>query len=353
MLDQLVVTLKRFLVLAALAAETLALWIVHTYVLDAAEATPRLALLSPQKRCGKSKVLDLLFQLVQRPLATSNVTAAALFRTIDACQPTFLIDEVDTFGKDNPELRGVLNSGHARANAWVIRSGGDHSDPRRFSTWCPVAYAAIGKLPDTWMDRSIVIHMRRKKSSEEIDRFTRQAKAAPMLDELARKAARWGQDNVDRLKGAQPELPTMLDDRAQDSWEPLLAIANLAGTRWSLLARDAARALSGAQARDELDNFGVILLRDLRSLFEQLQKPELSSAEIVADLAALEDRSWAEYGRAGKPLSKNQLASLLRPFEIHSVDIGPVTARVKGYRQKDCQDAFERYLGGLVLPPAS
>src|SRR5208337_3273992 len=125
-------------------------------VLDAAEATPRLALLSPQKRCGKSKVLDLLFQLVQRPLATSNVTAAALFRTIDACQPTFLIDEVDTFGKDKPDLRGVLNSGHTRANAWVIRGGGDHREPQRFSTWCTVAYAAIGKLPDTWMDRSIV-----------------------------------------------------------------------------------------------------------------------------------------------------------------------------------------------------
>ncbi len=145
----------------------------------------------------------------------------------------------------------------------------------------------------------------------------------------------------------------MLDDRAQDSWEPLLAIADLAGTRWSLLARDAARVLSGAQARDELDNFGVMLLRDLFSLFEQVRKPELSSAEIVAALAALEDRPWAEYGRARKPLSKNQLASLLRPFEIHSVDIGPVTARVKGYRQKDCQDAFERYLGGPVFAPAS
>jgi putative DNA primase/helicase len=346
LLEQLVVTLKRFLVLPALAAETLALWVVHTYVLEAAEATPRLALLSPQKRCGKTKVLDLLFQLVQRPLATSNVTAAALFRTIDACRPTALIDEVDTFGKDNAELRGVLNSGHTRASAWVIRNGGDHSGPRRFSTWCPVAYAAIGRLPDTWMDRSIVVRMRRKKASEEVERFTRKAKAAPVFDQLARKAARWAQDSIDRLKGAEPELLATLDDRAQDSWEPLLAIADLAGTRWSLLARDAARILSGAQAQDEVDNFGVIVLRDLRSLFEQVRKLELSSAKIVAALVALEDRPWAEYGRARKPLSKHQLASLLRPFEIHSLDVGPVTARLKGYRQKDCQDAFERYLGG-------
>ena len=347
LLDLLVVTQKQLSSATGPAAETLALWILHTYVLDAADTTPRLALLSPQKRCGKTKVLDLLFHLVQRPLATSNVTAAALFRAIDACRPTALIDEVDTFGNDHAELRGVLNSGHTRASAWVIRNGGDHSEPRRFSTWCPVVYAAIGKLPDTWMDRSVVIHMRRKKASEEIERFTRKAKAAPGLGELARKAARWAQDNIDRLKGAEPELPATLDDRAQDSWEPLLAIADLAGTRWSLLARDAARVLSGAQAQDELDNFAVILLRDLRSLFEQVQKPELSSAEIVAALAALEDRSWAEYGRARKPISKNQLASLLRPFDIHSVDIGPVTARVKGYRQKDCQDAFERYLSGL------
>ena len=62
---------------------------------------PILALTSPEKRCGKSTVLALLKSLVLRRLPCSNITSASLFRAVEAWAPTLLIDEADTFLRDN------------------------------------------------------------------------------------------------------------------------------------------------------------------------------------------------------------------------------------------------------------
>src|SRR5215470_9380330 len=162
LLDDLTATFKRFVILPEHADIALALWVLHTYTIEAASASPILASVSPEKRCGKSTLLDLLGRLVSRPLPTSNILPAALFRSVEKWHPTLLIDEADTFLKDNDELRGVLNSGHTRGSAFVIRTVGDDHEPRRFSTWGPKAIAMIGALPDTLADRSITIPMRRK-----------------------------------------------------------------------------------------------------------------------------------------------------------------------------------------------
>ena len=114
LLQELVDLFDRHVVLASGASEALAIWTLHTYLLDSAWITPRLAVTSPVKRCGKTLVLSLLEELVCRPLMISNVTAAAVFRCIDKYRPTLLVDEADTFLGKKDELRGVLNSGHHR-----------------------------------------------------------------------------------------------------------------------------------------------------------------------------------------------------------------------------------------------
>jgi putative DNA primase/helicase len=163
LLDDLAATFERYLALPPHASAVLALWVLHTYALSVAGTNPRLAIISPQKRCGKTTLISILSKLVLRPLPASNITPAAVFRAIDTCQPTLLLDEADTFLRENLELRGVLNSGHTRDTAFVIRSVGDDHEPRRFSTWCPMAIALIGGLPDTLADRSVVIEMRRRR----------------------------------------------------------------------------------------------------------------------------------------------------------------------------------------------
>ena len=147
LLTALAETFTRHALLPEGGAEALALWTLHTYTHEAAYISPILCLSSPQRRCGKTTVLSLLRAIVRRPLPTANVTAAALFRATEQWHPTLLIDEADSFLRDNEELRGVLNSGHTRDMAYVIRTVGDDHEPRAFCTWAPKAIASLGACP--------------------------------------------------------------------------------------------------------------------------------------------------------------------------------------------------------------
>ena len=134
LLDDICKAVKRYLVLPEGGPEIVALWTVHTHAVECFAHSPRLAITSPEKGCGKTTLLDVLAELVARPLPTSNATPAAIFRIIEKVKPTLLIDEGDTFLKDNQELRGVLNAGHRRGGQ-ITRTVGDDHEPRGFSTW--------------------------------------------------------------------------------------------------------------------------------------------------------------------------------------------------------------------------
>ena len=115
LLKVLVATFKEYLVLPGGAPEAMALWTLHTYCHDAAWISPLLIFSSPTKQCGKTTCLTLLGSIVDKPLPSSNVTAPTLFRGIDKLQPTLLLDEADTFLKDDEAMRGIINSGHNRS----------------------------------------------------------------------------------------------------------------------------------------------------------------------------------------------------------------------------------------------
>jgi len=171
LLDDLATTFLKYIVLPDGGAEALSLWTAFTYVHDKFQISPILSITSPDKRCGKTTLLALLGQLVLKPMPASNVTASTIFRGIERFHPTLLIDEADTFMKENEELRGVLNSGHLRAQAQCIRCVGEENEVKIFSTWCPKAIAKIGKLSATLDDRSIEISMQRKTPDEIIERL--------------------------------------------------------------------------------------------------------------------------------------------------------------------------------------
>jgi putative DNA primase/helicase len=133
-----------------------------TWFIDVIQVAPLAVITAPEKRCGKSLLLSLFGQLVARPITASNISPAALFRSIDAWNPTLLIDEADAFMKDNEELRGLLNSGHTRDSAYVIRIVGEKFTPTKFNTWGAKALAGIGHVADTLMDRAVILELRRK-----------------------------------------------------------------------------------------------------------------------------------------------------------------------------------------------
>ena len=321
---------------------TLALWAVHTHCFNCFGHSPRAAITSPEKGCGKTTLLDLLAPLVARALSTSNATVSSIFRIVELEAPTLLIDEADTFLKENDELRGILNTGHRRGGQ-VIRTVGDDHEPRQFSTWAPAAIAMIGRLPDTLNDRSVIISLRRRKPSERVDSF--RSDRAEHLKILQRKMARWAQDHSGELAASDPDMGE-LTNRAADNWRPLFAIADAIGGAWETEARRIANA--AVQAMKE-DSINVQLFGDIKAIFDDGSERvadggRIASADLVERLTKIEGRPWAEW-RGGKPLTQNSLARLLGKFEILSGTIrlsGGHTA--KGYYRTAFEDVFSRYL---------
>jgi hypothetical protein len=341
LLTELVQSTRRYLVLTPHADAALALWVVFTFTLDAASAAPVLAITSPEKRCGKTTLLSWLNELVRAPLPAANVSPAALYRSIEKWHPTLLIDEADSFLRDNEELRGILNSGHTRGTAYVIRTVGDDHEPRQFSTWGAKAIALIGSLPDTLADRAIAVEMQRKMPSERVHKL-RGRTELDTLDRLARQCARFATDNLAALEHADPEIPERLNDRAADSWAPLLAIADAAGGRWPEIARSAASVLCSASP--DGDSRKTELLHDVQQIFRRKDIDRLASEELARELAADPERPWATFNR-GKQITERQLAKLLRPFGITSRSVRFDSApSAKGYTLDRFEDAFARYL---------
>jgi putative DNA primase/helicase len=341
LLDSIRQVFRRYIVLPKDADIALALWVLHAWTMDAGDISPFMVLVSPTKRCGKTSVLILLYFLTPKSELAANITASALFRYIEEVRPTLLIDEADSFVKDNEELRGVLDSGHTKVAANIIRNvevNGEHK-PRRFSTWAPKAIATIRGLADTLEDRSIVIALQRKPHGAKVERLRR--RDTEEFKSLRSQAARWAADNFDKLVDPDPAVPEVLNDRAADNWRPLLAIADLAGGTWPEDARRAACTLSG---EEEDSAVNVELLRDIRAVFGD--DDAVRSADLVAKLIADPERPWAEW-KHGRPLTQKQLGGLLRPFGIVSETVSvPGFNDAKGYRRTHFEEVWAVYCPG-------
>ncbi len=337
--------LTRFVVLPVCAAVAIALWIFRSFAHDLFETNPRLAVRSPEKQCGKTTLLEVLSMLVPKPLLTSNCTPASIFRVIEQCQPTLLADEMDSFQNTYEELRGILNSGHTKAAARVIRTVGDNHEPRAFSTWCPMALATIGTLPDTLEDRSIRIDLQRKKKSDRVQRLPRKGSALKALraelEELQSQCVRWVIDHTEQLGGVEPEALHELADRANDNWHGLLSIAEVIGGEWPEKARKAALKLSEAEPSSE--TIGVQLLIDCHAILKVNPMDVIPSLELCDALTALDESPWPTF-RKGKPISQHQLARRLRIFKIATRSTRGSDGSVKrGYLKEEISNAFDRY----------
>ena len=330
-------TIKRLVVAADEMYVIALLWIIHTWIIDDLEISPIANITAPEKRCGKSLLLSVIGKLVSRPLQISNTGPAAMFRAIDAYQPTLLVDEVDSFVKGNDQLRGILNAGISRDSAYVLRCVGDNHEPKRFTTWGAKALCGIGRLADTLADRSIPLRLRRKLASERVENIRHLP--VDLWTRLRRQIARWVSDNRVLIKAQRPDPVPGLHDRANDIWEPLLAIAATAADEWLVQAVRAAKAVHGVEAQS--DSANVELLADIRNAFAETDR--LTSVKLLGALTSDPERPWATWFN-GKPMSPRQLASRLAEFGIHPKSSRSGTHVLRGYDREAFEDAFARYL---------
>ena len=253
LLESIQVLVRRYVVVTDVQATAVALWVVHTHMLDAFDCTPYLSVTSADKQSGKTRLLEVLDLVVARPWFTGRVTAAVFVRKIDGERPTLLLDESDAAFNAEKEyaeaLRGVLNTGFKRNGKSSMCVGqGAAISYKDFSTFCPKAIAGIGNLPDTVADRSILIRLQRRAPSERVERF-RERLVREEAGPLRQALQTFAQTETDRLCDARPSLPDELSDRAADVWEPLLALADHAGGQWPAEAkRPRSRCLAAGRA---------------------------------------------------------------------------------------------------------
>jgi Protein of unknown function (DUF3631) len=302
-------------------------WIAHTFCCFRFSITPRLALVSPVSGCGKTTALNVVKALAFRTRKVDNITAAVLFRLIDRERPCVLLDEVDNLDLlNNPTLRAVITSGH-HCDGTISRYL--DNQVMSFSTFAPLALAAIGKpphpLPLPISHRCVVISMERAPTtSEKLTRFD--PKVVPRQQQdceaVYRETFEWARQcrlNLD------PPMPEELRNRAADNWRPLLAIADACTPTWGRAAREAAIALS----KNLDEDLSVRLLTDVRDIFDRHPTVDrLSSAVIVGELVELADGAWSEWrglrnDQMPRKLSQGGLALMLAPFAIRPQTIWP------------------------------
>jgi hypothetical protein len=374
LLNDLTADFRRHLILPRYAAETLALWNVHTYAYELRDISTYLGIESPDKQCGKTTLITLLTELTNRPVVAANISAPAFFRVIQETRPTLLIDEADTFLQGNDELRGILNSGYTKKTAFVWRvwnengaasnaalapgsdgvangepqtpppSAGTTTPPiqqsstpnglRQFTTWCPKAIAMIGRLPETLSDRCITIRMHRKRKSEVCARVREFDGSS-----LRRRCEEFVRANAEAIRTARPVVPHELGDRAADIWEPLLVLADLAGGQWPELARSAAVFMS---AKAQEASPAASLLSDIHALFLRDNTDRLWARTVAQALNQMTDRPWRDL--APGRITEAWLSRHLRKYGIFSRNIAIGGVQARGYYLEDCQEIFTRYV---------
>jgi hypothetical protein len=323
-----------------------ALWTVHTHCLQAFESTPRIAFLSPEKGSGKTRALEVLGMVATDPIHAVNISAAALYRVIGNGDRTLLLDEADTYlgamvAKQHEDLRGLINAGHRRgAEVYRAEVSGKAVKVVAFPAFAPAALAGLGELPDTIIDRSIVIQMRRRAPDETVEPF-RERYVRAETDELRDRIAIWTTAMLDTLTESRPEMPYGITDRPADVWEPLIVIGDECGEVWADRARQAATVLNAIrQERDP--SLGVLLLSDCRRLFTDRGVDRLTSEQLVESLNNLVESPWGDL--RGKPIDTRGVAKRLRKYSVRPGDHRFGETTKKGYRIEDFHDAWTRYL---------
>ena len=340
LLEQIAATYKRFCVLPNHAADVLAVWVFLSYCYQKFEFAAVVAVWSPEPECGKGRVLDVTEKLAHHAFRTANTSAAVLYHSVSKGDITVLIDEIDSQHVEQREAIGnILKSGfQSNGKAHRMAEINGEQTVVEFTTYCPKMLATIGldTLDKATRTRSIGIRMQRKKRGDKIAKFRRYDGS-----ELRRKCLRWVKDNLPALEAVKPmDLDECATDRQEDVWEPLVAIARVAGGDWEKRIREAASNLSGGANTAATEAIGHQLLSAMREYFDT-NGDKVHTTTLIERLNKAGDFSGLNGNRGITPffLSKN-----LKPYGIESRGVRIDNAVLKGYDRASFEEAFQTYL---------
>jgi hypothetical protein len=330
--------ITRHCVLTEEEVDAIVLWLISSYQINCFRIFPKLALISPEKRCGKTTTLEVIHSLAKEGRLVSNISLAALFRITQQIQPTLFIDEADMLLKNaDPTLVGLINSSHTKAGANVIRCVGEDFQTQIFNAWMPMVLASIGELQPTIMDRSIVINLRRKKAHEHAEPVP--VNLLDLKESVRKKIQHWSTFNASAFRAPPVIPPNVGNDRAADNWTPLFKVAKVIGGAWPDRCEKAYRALTTTLEME----LPTQLLNDIRVIFQNHDDVRITSSKLIEELRKCATSPWQTHG-GSKGLSANQMAKLLGPYGIKPKTIRFGSQTLRGYEKDQFADAFERYL---------
>lgn len=342
LLDEIKALLKEHVYCQEDYYNAITLWIVFTWFIDVVNFSPILNIKSPQKRCGKSTLLEFLDKLTYRSFVVNNITPAAFFRLFDAHRPTLLIDEADTYIHNNENFRSFINAGHKRGNSTVIRadtSGNKSLAPVTFNVWGAKAISGIGNLAPTIVDRSITIKLVRKSVKTKLKKVIHTKEE--VFNTIKAKIYRLVLDNHSIVKASEPLMPEYLNDRVRDNWEPLFAIADVTGGHWSKTIRDTAVNLSKNYIENE--DVEITLLKTIKEYFQSNKTTKVHSYQLISFIVEDETSVLSTFNHH-RPITPAQIASILKGFDIFPKNIRIGNVNKKGYEYDSFINVFDAYL---------
>lgn len=349
--------LSRYIVLSVLTMFIVAAWVVAAWLAEVWDRFPNLAVTSPEKRCGKTRFLQILESILPNPINTTNISPAAVYRLIESRQPTLLLDEAQSLSRRGSEssevMRELLNAGIDR-DAKVLRCGGDNFDVQEFAVYCPKVLALIGELDGVLADRCLPVRLERKTDADTVEPY-RSRIVEPQGKSLSKKLKKWADTNKEQAGKIYDSLEPfpIENDRMAELLMPLQVVLTIDDPNGLEMLKDFAESLDEHEKQAERMSPGVRLLTACREIFARIKadkNPELfiSTHSLILKLVQREEEPWQHLTR-GRPITPEGLANLLRPYGIQSRRNAKQTSR--GYVAQDFAEAWSRYLA--PIPPKS
>jgi hypothetical protein len=350
--------IRRFLILPSESDYAVfTLWIAHTYFMHKLKTTPRLALISPEFGCGKSRSLEVLQTLCFQGLKLDHQTRSYLMRKVEditanhGMPPTLLIDEIDSvFRSKNDEcseaLRAFANTGYRIGGVYGVTEGERKKTPTEFKTFAPMALAGKGEiLPESLMTRAIITRLQKRTGAEEVEDFLEDDLVALQADSFREELQNWADYCAEDIADIRPEMT--VKDREREVWLPLFKIAYLAGEEWIKKVEVALANYQKEKSEDSPPRERE-LLGDVWKIFQKADKERIKSSHVVIALTGLEDSEWNSYNY-GKPISEKALAKKLRTYGIRPIQMRFEDGQnARGYERSEVAVAVRRYLDPLL-----
>jgi hypothetical protein len=347
--------LTDYILLPPYTPTIIAAWVIAAWMSSAWDRFPHLSIYSPEKRCGKTRLLDVLKLIVPNALSTSSISPAALYRVIgqSSKRPTIMLDEAQSLSRVKSEsgevLRELLNAGIEK-DAKVIRCGGKKMEEiKEFPTYSPKIFAQIGEPDGVIADRSLPIEMKRKTEKDIVQRF-RPREVQPRAKALRERLEQWATDNEQEATTIYSLIEPLdiENDRMADLLMPLQTVIFLDGEARPDMLSAYTASLDERDKRQESQSWGVRLLSACREIFEgEEDNAFIPTSTLIEHLVSRTEEPWHRWNR-GQGMTDEALANLLRPYGIRPTHNKLKTKR--GYFEGDFQEAFERYLAPLEKP---